>query len=176
MDISSRSFPVCGCRTGFIRCALRAFLVRQVLRSIRQLKRNPALQRVEQLESRLCLSGSAYATAGGDWFGSLETSLQSVRSLTGSSEFVGPLPPGVIAHQYLVRLTPEAAQTAGSLAGVEPLIAGSSVTALISRSRLVFGTDSLFCNCGLSSALAANAPPLVEAASSDSVIALLRMS
>jgi subtilisin family serine protease len=105
---------------------------RRVLRSIRQVKRNPALQRVEQLESRLCLSGSAYATASGDWFGSLETSLQSVRSLTGSSEFVGPLPPGVIAHQYLVRLTLDATADAGSLAGVQPLLAGSSVDLQVS--------------------------------------------
>ncbi|MBI1314193.1 S8 family serine peptidase [bacterium] len=109
-------------------------LPRRSWRAVRQLKRNPPRQAVEQLESRLVLSSvsSSYATASSEWFGTQDITLSPSNELTGSSTFSGPLPVGVIAHQYLVRLTPEATAQARSLAGVQSLISSSSVDLQVS--------------------------------------------
>ena len=78
----------------------------------------------------MCLSGSGYSTAASQWFGQLETDFSAAGGVSGSS--ADPQSQFISTRQYLVRLTADATEAAGSLAGVQPLIASSSVDLQVS--------------------------------------------
>ncbi len=104
---------------------------RQKLRRQKQTRRREQRHRVvgtrfEQLEARLVLDsalGAEYQLASAAWFEQIAAPQQQIEIPTqsGVSGFVGPLPLPSAAH-WIVRLTPEATQRAGSVSGVETLL------------------------------------------------------
>ncbi|GEM_PF-687144 len=82
---------------------------------------------VERLEPRLCLSAAAtYSTANADWFGIVGSAFSATGGFSGSSAGSNTFG-NASTRQFLVRLTPEATAQAGSLSGVQSLIADASL-------------------------------------------------